>query len=294
MRRLALTALVVLCALASGPAGATEQAPVEVRWALGALGTFGFACLVGAVWLARRRKDAGTRGQGDKETRRQRDRPYSLPLTSYSLLLAALFYFSPWPALTLVAGLALAALILLRLDLGLPLVAAAAPFYLYPRALFGKEFSMVEILTLLCALSWGVRQIPNLKSLATDRFDEDQSILFSVCPRERMKPGPEHIRYLVALWSGLDLEPAGYSGRHSYLHGPAQAAKAVRSFHFPPSIVVESGHGLHLYWLLKSVVEISDNERVETLLQRIASHFLCNTQVPLDSFLVHYKSPRYC
>ncbi|MBL7064285.1 MAG: O-antigen ligase family protein [Anaerolineae bacterium] len=83
-----------------------------------------------------------------------------------------MFYFSAWlpstlvsglvaTALTLVSGLALAALIILRLDLGLALVAATAPFYLYPRPLFGKAFSMVEITTLLCLLSWGLRQLTN-------------------------------------------------------------------------------------------------------------------------------------
>jgi len=75
------------------------------------------------------------------------------------LAAAATFYFSPWLPLTLVSGLALAALFLLRLDLGLALVAATAPFYLYPRPLLGRAFSMAEILTLLCALSWAVRQI---------------------------------------------------------------------------------------------------------------------------------------
>jgi O-antigen ligase len=72
----------------------------------------------------------------------------------------------------LISGLALAALILLWLDLGLALVTATAPFYLHPRPLLGKAFSMVEIVTLLCLLSWGVRQIyartklkPSLRSL---------------------------------------------------------------------------------------------------------------------------------
>jgi len=145
------------------------------RWALAALGVFGFACLGGTVWLAMGHGSRGAEGQGrqeDKEAKRQRARPYpllptpcSLLLTSCSLLLAAVFYFSTWPPLTLIAGLALFVLILLRLDLGLPLVAAAAPFYLYPRDLFGKAFSMAEILTLLCVLSWGVRLIPYPLSL---------------------------------------------------------------------------------------------------------------------------------
>jgi O-antigen ligase len=74
------------------------------------------------------------------------------------------FYFSPWLPLTLVSGLVLAVIIFLRLDMGLALVAATAPFYLHPRLLFGKSFSMAEILTLICVLSWGVRQIPHLTS----------------------------------------------------------------------------------------------------------------------------------
>ncbi|RLC86153.1 MAG: hypothetical protein DRJ03_09590 [Chloroflexi bacterium] len=126
------------------------------RWALAGLGALGFLFLAGAVGGARRQGDKETRRQGNKGARGQS--PYSLLPTSCSLLLAAVFYFSPWLPLTLVAGLALAALVFLRLDLGLALVAATAPFYLYPRALFGKVFSMTEIFTLLCILSWGVRQ----------------------------------------------------------------------------------------------------------------------------------------
>ena len=71
----------------------------------------------------------------------------------------AVFYVSPWLPLTLASGVALAGLIVLRLDLGLALVAMSAPFYLHTRALLGKTFSMAEILILLCLLSWMVRQI---------------------------------------------------------------------------------------------------------------------------------------
>jgi len=79
-----------------------------------------------------------------------------LPAT---LAAAAAFYLSPWLLLTLVSFLLLAGLILLRLDLGLALIAASVPFYRYPRPLLGRAFSMAEILTLLCALSWGLRML---------------------------------------------------------------------------------------------------------------------------------------
>lgn len=71
---------------------------------------------------------------------------------------AAVFYVSPWTPLTILSGVALGVGIMLRLDLGLALVAFSAPFYLHPRPLFGKSFSMVEIATLLALASWGVRQ----------------------------------------------------------------------------------------------------------------------------------------
>jgi O-antigen ligase len=94
-----------------------------------------------------------------------------------TLAAAAAFYFSPWLPLTLVSGLALAALILLRLDLGLALVAATAPFYRYPRPLFGKAFSMAEITTLLCLLSWGLRQLATWHNQPTNHPPNQPPIL---------------------------------------------------------------------------------------------------------------------
>ena len=100
-----------------------------------------------------------------------------------TLVAATIFYFSPWFPLTLVSGLALTALILLRLDLGLALVAATAPFYLYPRPLLGKAFSIAEILVLLCALSWGIRQISQFhppSSILHPPSSLDRAVIFFV------------------------------------------------------------------------------------------------------------------
>lgn len=91
------------------------------------------------------------------------DRALTSPVTL--LLAVGVFYISPWWPVTVVSGLAAAALVVLRLDLGLAMVAFSAPLYLHPRPLLGKAFSLAEILTLLCLVSWGVRQIRQRRAI---------------------------------------------------------------------------------------------------------------------------------
>ena len=174
------------------------------RRALAGLAALALGCLAGVIWWGGQAGGlwgawgsgkAGSREYGAwsrrQEARSRRhlkssalhsllstlnSRP-SLPLTA--TLAAAAFYFSPWPLLTLLSGLALAALVALRLDLGLALVAATGPFYRYPRLLLGKACSMAEILTLLCALSWGLRllarAVSDSRQPTADRRPRDTS-----------------------------------------------------------------------------------------------------------------------
>ena len=74
-----------------------------------------------------------------------------------TLAAAAIFYVSPWLILTVISGLVLLALILLRLDLGLALVALFAPFFFLPRQLFESAFSMSELILLMCAVAFVLR-----------------------------------------------------------------------------------------------------------------------------------------
>ncbi|MGD9099870.1 MAG: beta-galactosidase, partial [Anaerolineae bacterium] len=74
-----------------------------------------------------------------------------------TLAAATLFYVSPAFLLSLFSLGLLALLIVLRLDLGLALVAFAAPFYLQSRAMFDQALSVVEIAVLLCLVSWGIQ-----------------------------------------------------------------------------------------------------------------------------------------
>ena len=82
--------------------------------------------------------------------------PANVALT---LAAAALFTFSPWLILTLISGAALAVLILLRLDLGLMLVAFFAPFFMLPANLFYRFSSMTELTLIMCGVAWAVRRL---------------------------------------------------------------------------------------------------------------------------------------
>jgi hypothetical protein len=79
-----------------------------------------------------------------------------------ALGLAAAFYFSPWLIVTLLSGLALFVLILMRLDLGLALAVLVIPFYMLPRELYERVFSMAEIVVVMCAIAW----LPRIITLA--------------------------------------------------------------------------------------------------------------------------------
>lgn len=80
-----------------------------------------------------------------------------------ALAAAGLFYYSEWFLLTLLAGLALFAVILLRLELGLALIVLLVPFYSFPWELFSKAFSMAEVVTVMTAVSWVMRQVADYK-----------------------------------------------------------------------------------------------------------------------------------
>lgn len=129
------------------------------------------------------------------------------------------------------------------------------------------------------------RYFPNVEILAKEHYMPDQDVFFGVCPRETMKSDKSHIRFVTALWAGLDLGPDGYSGKNVFFSGPASAAKAVRSFPLPPSIIVESGWGMHLYWLLSDIVETTEKDRVERILRRISDYFQCKYYAGMDAML---------
>ncbi len=79
------------------------------------------------------------------------------PNVVFTGIASGVLFWSPLMVVSLMALAALFVLVLLRLEAGLMLLAFFIPFYLQPQRIFQSSFSMVEILTLMCAASWGLR-----------------------------------------------------------------------------------------------------------------------------------------
>jgi O-antigen ligase len=72
-------------------------------------------------------------------------------------LASGLLIWSPAMIVSLIALVALFVLILLRLEVGLALLAFFIPFFLVPQRLFERSFSMPELLTFMCLVAWSLR-----------------------------------------------------------------------------------------------------------------------------------------
>ncbi len=152
---------------------------------------------------------------------------------------------------------------------------------------YSKEqggFVMVKSLNRL-ETKVSTRYFPNVESLSREQYPSDHNVFFGLSPRDKMKPGKEHIRHITCLWAGLDIGPDGYSGKEKHFAGERVALVAMKSFPLAPSIVVRSGVGMHLYWLLRKVTEINDVQAVEQHLRRINDYFQCRSEVGIDATL---------
>src|SRR5208283_6205893 len=116
------------------------------------------------------------------------------------------------------------------------------------------------------------RFFPNIDTLAKEYFSEEEEVFFRTSPCETMKHRRMSIRYITALWAALDVGGGGYSGKDAF-PDCQKAARTVRNFPLVPSIVVESGRGLHLYWLLDEPMKVLDVARAEKELKRISLYF---------------------
>ncbi len=129
-----------------------------------------------------------------------------------------------------------------------------------------------------------IRFFPNIDTLAKEHFPEHQEVFLGICPREKMKAGSDDVRHITALWATLDIAGGGHSGKDAF-QNCQRAARAVRHFPLVPSMIVESGRGLHLYWLLDQPMQIVDAAKIEEGLKKIGLFFKCKKEAKIHTML---------
>ena len=94
---------------------------------------------------------------------------------------------------------------------------------------------------------------------------KERNVYFGVCPRSQKDGSKASIKLVWVLW--VDLDAKDFKG------GKREVLDRVKSFPFPPTIVVDSGNGFHVYWRLKESMPINTNEdriRIESVLKALA------------------------
>ncbi len=138
--------------------------------------------------------------------------------------------------------------------------------------LFPPDLGSAFIETRLIKLGRSVpsfhESIDQLVNALTYSLEEQNgcNVYFGVHLRIRREGTKDAIKSVHCLF--VDMDAKDFDG------GKPEALKRLQEFAFSPSIVVDSGHGYHAYWLLKEPVEISgpvDVTRVEAILKALAS-----------------------
>ncbi len=92
-----------------------------------------------------------------------------------------------------------------------------------------------------------------LQRLLSDITNQDSvlfknsNVYFGVCPRREKKGKEENVARVTCLW--IDIDCVNEKEREQKLN-------SLEQFDRPPSIIVDSGHGFHGYWLLEKPHEI--------------------------------------
>jgi len=94
-------------------------------------------------------------------------------------------------------------------------------------------------------------------------FPNDQNIYIGVATRLKGGGTKEDIVQIPAVWVDIDFKNTLKK----------EAYEIIKNFQLKPSMIVESGHGLHLYWILETPAEKKDISKIEDINQRLLIYF---------------------
>src|SRR5688572_26803140 len=100
--------------------------------------------------------------------------------------------------------------------------------------------------------------LDELRRVAADRR---AGVFYGVLPRlEKGKGKAADIAPGRTVWADIDFK--------DFKGGEAEARAMVAAFAYPPSIVVRTGHGVHLYWILAETLPAAELSAISKLLAR--------------------------
>ena len=85
-----------------------------------------------------------------------------------------------------------------------------------------------------------------------EAFSGGYHVFVGIQPREKASGKDEDIRDLVAFWADLDFKS---------LKNEQEARTLIEQLPIKPTIIIHSGHGYHIYFLLKNSIAITDQNR---------------------------------
>ncbi|MCK5604623.1 hypothetical protein KAR91_22230 [Candidatus Pacearchaeota archaeon] len=92
--------------------------------------------------------------------------------------------------------------------------------------------------------------------LAFDLCKEGIDVYYGVNPRQNQRGKKENIKYVTAFHAEVDYGKEGHK-KPSEHETREEALEAINNYKYKPSIIVESGHGFHVYYLLDEPAGIS-------------------------------------
>ena len=102
-----------------------------------------------------------------------------------------------------------------------------------------------------------------LASFGRKRFESKTChTYYGLLPRERKEGRKEAVEWALALWT--DLDGKNFTG------GKEEAWARLRTFPLPPSVILDSGHGLQALWLLREPERVEESGLIEGSLAGLA------------------------
>lgn len=94
------------------------------------------------------------------------------------------------------------------------------------------------------------------------RHKDDRDVYFGVCTRNEPKPEMEAVQRAFAVWA--DLDPY-----HTSIDKRDAISKTLKQCILPPSIILDSGGGYHLYWLIEPTEDLETVQRACKSIEKV-------------------------